>query len=203
MSTSGSIRLGLTGSIAMGKSTTAQMFAEAGVPVWDADATVHTLYAPGGAATAPLAQLVPEALTAEGIDRKILSRHIETDPTLLTRIEAIVHPLVRADREAFLKRHATAKLVLLDIPLLFETDGAATCDQILVVTAPPEVQRTRALARPGMTEARFDHILSRQTPDAEKRARADHIIDTSKGLEAARAAVHSLLEALTQDPTDA
>lgn len=185
--------LGLTGSIAMGKSTTAQMFREAGVPVWDADATVHRLYAPGGAAVAPVAALAPAALKDGGIDRAALAAAIRADDTLLNRIEAAVHPLVRQDRMDFVSGVA-ADVAVLDIPLLFETGAQAECDAVVVVTAPPEVQRARVLSRPGMTEARFDALLSRQMPDAEKRARADFVIDTSRGLEAARADVQSVLE---------
>jgi len=190
--------LGLTGSIAMGKSTTAQMFREAGVPVWDADATVHRLYAPGGAAVAPVAALAPAALKDGGIDRAALAAAIRADDTLLTRIEAAVHPLVRQDRMDFVDG-VTADIAVLDIPLLFETGAEAECDAVVVVTAPPDVQRARVLSRPGMTEARFDALLSRQVPDAEKRARADFVIDTSRGLEAARADVQSVLETVRSE----
>jgi len=190
--------LGLTGSIAMGKSTTAQMFREAGVPVWDADATVHRLYAPGGAAVAPVAALAPAALKDGGIDRAALAAAIRADDTLLTRIEAAVHPLVRQDRMDFVAGVA-ADIAVLDIPLLFETGAEAECDAVVVVTAPPDVQRARVLSRPGMTEARFDALLSRQVPDAEKRARADFVIDTSRGLEAARADVQSVLETVRSE----
>lgn len=189
--------LGLTGSIGMGKSTTAAMFAELGIPVWDADAAVHRLYAPGGAAVAPLAQAFPQALRDGGIDRAALKQAIAADPTALKRIESIVHPLVAADRAAFVAA-ATAPLVVLDIPLLFEGGHEAMMDAVLVVTAPPEVQRARVLSRPGMTEAQFDLILSRQMPDAEKRARATHVIETrtpDQTRAAVRALVHSLTEA--------
>ncbi len=179
----------------MGKSTTAQMFRDAGVPVWDADATVHRLYGAGGAAVGPVAAVAPQALRNKAINREILATLIRQDANLLHKIEAVVHPLVQADREAFLAAQ-TAPLVLLDIPLLFETGVGKTLDATLVVTAPPEVQRQRALERPGMTPERLDHILSRQLPDAEKRARADYILDTSQGLEAARAQVQTLLEQL-------
>lgn len=195
MSSHRPFRLGLTGSIAMGKSTTAQMFRDAGVPVWDADATVHRLYGPGGAAVGPLTAIAPQALENNMINREILASLIRQDPDLLTKIEAVVHPLVQADREGFLETQ-TAPLVLLDIPLLFETGADQVVDATLVVTAPPEVQRHRALKRPGMTSGRLDHILSRQLPDAEKRSRADHIIDTSRGLEAARAQVQTLVKQL-------
>ncbi|NNU79098.1 dephospho-CoA kinase [Halovulum dunhuangense] len=190
-------RLGLTGSIAMGKSTTAAMFRDAGVPVWDADAAVHKLYAQGGAAVAPVAGLVPSALRDGGIDRAALSRAIRDDARLLPKIEAIVHPLVRAEREAFVASTESA-LVVFDIPLLFETGGDADCDAIVVVTAPADVQRARALSRPGADPARFEGLLARQLPDAEKRARADYIIDTSRGLEDARAQVQSVLESVKE-----
>lgn len=192
-----SVCLGLTGSIAMGKTTTAKIFAEFGVPVWDADATVHRLYGKGGAAVAPLASLVPDALRDSAIDRKVLSEQIQKDTGLLSAIETIVHPLTQSDREVFLIQNQNAAVVLFDIPLLFETGADAMCDQIVVVTAPADVQRARALSRPGMTEARFEAILARQTPDAEKRTRADHVIDTSQGLEPVRLAVQSIIEDVT------
>ncbi|MFB2595791.1 dephospho-CoA kinase [Paracoccus sp. p4-l81] len=189
-------RLGLTGSIGMGKSTTAAMFADAGVPVWDADAAVHRLYAPGGAAVAPLVAAFP-GLGPDAIDRDALRRLIDADPTALTRIEAIVHPLVAADRADFIARATRdgADLVVLDIPLLFETGAQDQMDAVAVVSAPADIQRARVLARPGMTPARLDMILSRQMPDAEKRARATHIIDTLT-LDATRAQVHTLIAQL-------
>lgn len=184
-------RLGLTGSIGMGKSTTAALFRDEGIPVWDADAAVHRLYAPGGAAVAPLAALCPAALRDGGIDRAALKDWIATDPGALARIEAVVHPLVAADRAAFLQA-ARADIVVLDIPLLFEKGSESEMDATLLVTAPPEVQRARVMARPGMTEAQFNAILARQMPDAEKRARATHIIETLDP-ESARAAVRALI----------
>ncbi len=193
----GPFRLGLTGGIGMGKSTTAGFFRDAGVPVWDADNAVHRAYAPGGAGVAAIRALVPGAVSADGVSREALRRAIAADPDLLARIEAAIHPIVAADREAFLAANARAPLVVLDIPLLYETGAEAELDDILVVTAPTAVQRDRVLSRSGMTEAELDRILVRQMPDAEKRARADHILDTSLGLEAARAAVHGLIEALT------
>ncbi|MSU90678.1 dephospho-CoA kinase [Rhodobacteraceae bacterium 2CG4] len=177
----------------MGKSTTAQMFRDAGVPVWDADATVHRLYRPGGPAVAPVAALVPAALRDGGIDRDALSAELRRDPALLPRLERIVHPLVRRDRGAFVAA-ATADVVVLDIPLLYETGAEADCDAVVVVTAPEAVQRARALARPGMTVQRFRALLQRQMPDADKRARADYVIDTGRGLAAARADVQSVLQ---------
>ncbi|MXU64719.1 dephospho-CoA kinase [Rhodobacteraceae bacterium KN286] len=179
----------------MGKSTTAGFFRDAGVPVWDADAAVHRLYAAGGAAVAPLAALVPDAATEKGIDRGALKAAMAGDPALLSRIEAIVHPLVAADRAAFVDRHAAdgVPLIVCDIPLLYETGGEAGMSGVLVVTAPAAVQRQRVLERPGMTDEMFDTILSRQMPDAEKRARADFVIDTSGGLNAAREAVMDVI----------
>ena len=174
------IRLGLTGSIGMGKSTTAAMFRDAGVPVWDADAAVHRLYSPGGAAVGPVGALCPDAVRDGAIDRMALKSWIARDPAALAALESVVHPLVAADRAAFLA-HAQADgacLVVLDIPLLFETGADAQMDATLVVTAPPEVQRARVLARPGMTADTLDTILARQMPDAEKRARATHVIET-------------------------
>lgn len=169
--------LGLTGSIGMGKSTTAAMFAAEGIPVWDADAAVHRLYSFGGAAVAPLAKLHPQALAAGAIERKALKQWIATDPLALGQIEAVVHPLVATDRARFLE-NSTADIALFDIPLLFEKGTEADMDATLLVTAPPDVQRTRVLARPGMTQAQFDLILQRQMPDAQKRARATHIVET-------------------------
>lgn len=192
-------RLGLTGSIGMGKSTVARIFADAGVPVWDADATVHRLYGPGGAAVAPLGAAFPEALQGGAIDRRALKRAIADNPDALARIERIVHPLVAADRAAFLSRVAKdgRKLAVLDIPLLFETGAERDLDAVLVVTAPPDVQRARVLARPGMTEAQLDAILARQLPDAGKRRRADYIIESVE-IEPTRAATLDLIACLAQ-----
>jgi len=192
-------RLGLTGSIGMGKSTTAAMFAEAGVPVWDADAAVRRLYAPGGGAVAAVAALCPEAISDGAVDRARLNGWIARDPAALPRIEAAVHPLVAADRGAFLVNAAARgePLVVLDIPLLFETGAETGLDAVLVVTAPPEEQRARVLARPGMTLGQFDLIRGRQMPDAEKRALADHVIETLT-LEATRKAVQHLIAKLKE-----
>lgn len=189
-------RLGLTGSIGMGKSTTAAMFRELGVPVWDADDTVHRLYAKGGAAVAPVAAILPEAIRDGAVDRDVLRAEMKTDPELLGRLERVVHPLVAADRAQFCRDHGQAPLVVLDIPLLFETGGQAGVDAVLVVTTDPETQRARVMARPGMTEALFDQIVARQVPDAEKRARADHVIET-KTLEQTRASVADLVKRLS------
>ncbi|HMQ92068.1 MAG TPA: dephospho-CoA kinase [Amaricoccus sp.] len=195
----GPFRLGLTGSIGMGKSTTAGFFAEAGVPVWDADAAVHRLYAPGGGGGAALADLAPQAIREGAVDRDALREAIARDPALLPAVEARIHPLVAADRARFLAAHADAELVLLDIPLLYETGAEAGLDAVLVVTAPRAVQRERVLARPGMDEAALAAILARQLPDAEKRARADFILDTSEGLEAARDRVLSLIAEIREE----
>lgn len=170
-------RLGLTGSIGMGKSTTAGLFRAAGLPVWDADAAVHRLYASGGAAVCPLADLCPQAVTEGNVSRETLKTAIAQDPALLARIEAVVHPLVAADRAAFLA-DTTADIAVLDIPLLFEKSSQHEFDATLLVTAPPALQRQRVLARSGMTEAHFATILSRQMPDAQKRALATHIVET-------------------------
>ncbi|BAQ71171.1 dephospho-CoA kinase [Rhodovulum sulfidophilum] len=187
--------LGLTGSIGMGKSTTAALFREKGVPVWDADAAVHALYAEGGGAVRPLAALCPEAVRHGAVDRHALKAWIAREPEALMRIEAVVHPLVAADRQAFIDRHQNAPLLVLDIPLLFETGADKWLDAVLVVTAAPEVQRARVLDRPGMTEAQLDAILARQMPDAEKRARADHVIETLTP-DHAGAEVAALIESL-------
>jgi dephospho-CoA kinase len=187
-------RLGLTGSVGMGKTTTAAMFRDAGLPVWDADACVHRLYAPGGAAIAPLAAAFPSALADGSIDRALLREAVLADPQALSRVEAIVHPLVAADRADFLRRAEAegAEIVLLDIPLLFETGADRGLDGVAVVSVDARTQAGRVLARPGMTEAAFAAILQRQLPDAEKRARADWVIDTST-MDGARAAVAAIL----------
>jgi len=178
----------------MGKSTTAAMFRDLGVPVWDADAAVHRLYGPEGAAVAPLRALRPQAVGPDGVDRAALSDWIAEDPDALSRIERIVHPLVARDRAAFVS-DTQAAMVVLDIPLLFETGGENAVDLTVVVSAPPEVQRARVLARNGMTDARFDAILARQMPDAEKRARADVVVPTVSMAET-RAHVERLIEDL-------
>lgn len=193
--------LGLTGGIGMGKTTTAAMFAARGVPVWDADAAVHRLYAPGGAAVPGVGALFPSAVTAAGIDRKLLSQLLAAAPRRLAELEAVVHPLVADDRAAFVAAHADAPVVLLDIPLLFETGAEAQMDGVAVVSAPAEVQRARVLSRPGMTPETLYLILSRQMPDADKRARATWIIPTDS-LPAAQAAVAGILADVAQDHQD-
>jgi dephospho-CoA kinase len=174
---------GLTGSIAMGKSETAKMIAAKGIPVFDSDAAVHEMYAAGGEAVEPLRGVVPEAIGHDGVDRRKLASLVQTDPALLKRIEAIVHPLVRARQATFLADAARhAELAVLDIPLLFETGREKEVDVVIVVSADEEQQRKRALTRPGMTSEKLDFILSRQVPDAVKRAKADYVIDTSVSL---------------------
>jgi dephospho-CoA kinase len=191
-----SYRLGLTGSIGMGKSTTAQLFAAEGVPVWDADAVVHRLYSKDGAAARALAPLYPEIIEDGAISRALLRVEIAKDPALLDRIQAIVHPLVSADRAAFLATTA-APIVLLDIPLLFETGADALCDGIVVVSAPAEVQRARVLSRGGMSVPDFEMILARQMPDAEKRARATWVIETTT-LDSATLSVKQILREIRE-----
>lgn len=191
--------LGLTGSIGMGKSTTAAMFADEGVPVWDADGAVHRIYGPGGAGGPRLASLVPDAVATDGsVDRSVLRRAIAVDPQLLGRIESVVHPLVAEDRQSFLEENSSSDIVLLDIPLLFETGGDTSVDRIVVVTTDAATQRDRVLGREGMEEESFQKLLERQLPDAEKRARADHVIRTDS-LDATRRAVKELLERLRQE----
>ncbi|CDX27638.1 Dephospho-CoA kinase [Mesorhizobium plurifarium] len=193
------IVLGLTGSIGMGKSATAKMFAEAGVPVHDSDETVHRLYS---GKAAPLVEAAFPGTTEAGVvDRVKLAGQVLADPAALKKLEAIIHPLVRADADAFLEKHraAGAPLAVLDIPLLFETGGRNRVDKVVVVTASPEIQRERVLARPGMSEEKFLSILAKQVPDAEKRRQADFIIDTGNGFEAARKAVGAVIGELTGD----
>ncbi|MBT1159101.1 dephospho-CoA kinase [Aminobacter anthyllidis] len=191
------IVLGLTGSIGMGKSTTAKMFTDAGVPVHDSDEAVHRLYA---GAAAPLIEAAFPGTVKDGVvDRTELSRHVLGNAAALKKLEGIIHPLVRADANAFLERNRAAgtPIAVLDIPLLFETNGRGRVDKVVVVTAPADVQRQRVLARPGMTEQKFEAILGKQVPDAEKRKLADYIVDTGNGLEPARAAVQAIIADLT------
>jgi len=189
------ILLGLTGSIGMGKSTTGGMFADEDALVWDADAAVHRLYARGGAAVAPLGEAFPGVVVDGAVDRTRLAAALGRDEEAFKRLEAIVHPLVAQDRAQDLAtaRAEGVRLAVLDIPLLFETGGDAFVDAVVVATADPEVQAARVLARPGMTRERFEAILARQTPDAEKRRRADFLVDTGQGLEAARDQVREIV----------
>jgi dephospho-CoA kinase len=190
--------LGLTGSIGMGKSATASIFRRLGVPVHDADAAVHRLYR--GRAAPPVEKAFPGTVADGMVDRGKLGAAVLGDPARMKELEAIVHPLVREEEETFLKRAASAPIAVLDIPLLFETGGEARCDATLVVTAPASVQRERVLARPGMTEGKFQSILSKQMPDAEKRARAHFLVDTSRGFISAEAQVRSILACLAGRP---
>jgi dephospho-CoA kinase len=193
------IVLGLTGSIGMGKSTTAKMFEELGVPVHDSDASVHALYA--GAAAPLVEEAFPGTVRDGVVDRTILAQRVLGNPVALKQLEAIVHPLVRAAADAFLERHRKvgAPLVVLDIPLLFETGGRSRVDKVVVVTASPDIQRERVLSRPGMTEEKFAAIRAKQVPDAQKRAAADYVIDTGQGMEPARTAVAAIVAELAGD----
>jgi dephospho-CoA kinase len=186
--------LGLTGSIGMGKSTTARFFAEAGVPVHDADLAVHRLYA--GEAAPIIEAEFPGVSTAEGIDRDKLAKRVLDDPEALRRLEGIIHPLVRREEARFLDEaeRAGAAIAVLDVPLLFETGSDRRVDAVVVVTAPADVQRARAFTRAGMTEEKFQALLAKQMPDEEKRRRADFVVDTSQGFDFARQQVHAILQ---------
>ena len=190
------IILGLTGSIGMGKSTVAAMFADAGVPVFDADATVHRLQGPAGRVVASIEAAFPDTTGADGVNRTALSEAVLGDEAAMKRLEAIVHPAVAEERAAFLADHEDAPLIVFDVPLLFETGGDRAVDRVAVVSAAPEVQRARVLARPGMTEAKLAHILARQLPDADKRDRADHVIATDVPLADTRAQVARVIACL-------
>ncbi|MBX9746421.1 MAG: dephospho-CoA kinase [Hyphomonadaceae bacterium] len=194
------IVIGLTGSIGMGKSTVAQMFTEEGAPAFNSDAAVHELYAPGGAAVALIEAEFPGVTTNGGVDRAALSARVVGNAEAIERLERIVHPLVRRAQAAFVQanRDAGSAFVVLDIPLLFESGQAALFDKIVVVSAPAEVQRARVLSRPGMTAEKFEALLARQTPDAEKRARADFVIDTNGSFEETRSQVRAILDALRE-----
>ncbi len=194
-------RLGLTGSIGMGKSITARLFAEEGCPVWDADAAVHRLYARGGAGVAPITAAFPGAVVEGAVDRGRLRAIIAGDHEALTRIEAIIHPLVAQDRADFVARQE-ADVTVLDIPLLYETGAEDGLDAVAVVSVAPEVQRARVLARDTMSEADFETILARQVPDAEKRARADYVIETDT-MDHARAQVREILAEIREGRSDA
>ena len=199
------ITVGLTGSIGMGKSTTAAMFAAEGVPVYDADAEVHALYAKGGAAVEPLEAAFPGVVVDGAVDRAKLSHYVVGKPDELKKLEAIVHPLVGESRVGFFQKAVAdgADIVILDIPLLFETGGEKRMDAVVVVSAPADLQRQRVMARPGMDEIKLDAILARQMADAEKRARAHFVIDTGQGLDHARTQVRDVLKRLRAGPLDA
>ena len=190
------LKLGLTGSIGMGKSTVAAMFADEGVPVFDADATVHRLQGPAGRVVAAIEARFPGTTGGSGVNRTALAEAVLGDDPAMKALEAIVHPAVGEERAAFLRDHAAAPLVLFDIPLLYETGGERAVDKVAVVSAAPDVQRARTLARPGMTPAKFDAILARQVPDAVKRARADFVIATDVPLPETRAQVARIVAAL-------
>lgn len=192
--------LGLTGSIGMGKSTVAALFAAEGVPVFDADAAVHRLQGRGGRLVAVIEAAFPGSTGPNGVDRAKLAERVLAERSELRRLEALVHPAVAEERARFVARNAGASLLVFDIPLLFETGGEAAVDKVVVVSTSPGEQRRRVLARPGMTPARLDAILAQQMPDAEKRARADFIIDTSGPIDATRAEVRALLACLRAEP---
>jgi dephospho-CoA kinase len=188
--------IGLTGSIGMGKSTVARMFADAGVPVFDADAVVRALQAPGGGLVERIGEVFPGCVRSGTLDRECLAAIVLSDRAKLATLEGIVHPAVREARERFIADHAGAPALLFEIPLLFETGGEDEFDKVVVVSAPADVQRARVLQRPGMTAAKLDSILARQTPDEEKRARADFIVDTGTDLSTTQSQVRDILACL-------
>ena len=192
--------IGLTGSIGMGKTTTAQMFADEGLPVYYADAAVHKLYDKGGSAVWKVGEHFPGVVNNGKVDRRALSERVLGNPEALKRLESIVHPLMAEARQAFLDKAkaAGADLVVLDVPLLFETGAESRVDVVVTVTAAPEIKRQRVMDRDGMTDEKFAAILARQIPDADKRARSDHIIDTGQGLDAARDQVRQVIHTLRQ-----
>ena len=190
------ITLGLTGSIGMGKSTVAAMFAEEGVPVFDADAAVHRLQGQDGALVAEIEARFPGTTGPHGVNRTALAERVLGEREALQNLEGLIHPAVARERQSFLQANAAAPLVVLDIPLLFETGGAERVGKVAVVSAPAEVQRGRVLARPGMTAEKFEQILSLQLPDAEKRARADYVIPTGGDIATTRAAVRAIIAGL-------
>jgi dephospho-CoA kinase len=194
------IKLGLTGSIGMGKSTIAAMFADEGVPVWDADLAVHRLYAESGPVQDRLVEAFGDVITDGIVDRQKLSAALKGEAANFERLNAIVHPALADDRKSFFAAHQDRPLVLVDIPLLYEVGAESYLDKVLVVSAPADVQAARVLARAGMTEAKFEAILARQMPDGEKRARADFVIDTSKSLDDCRDAVRVLIASLQNTP---
>jgi dephospho-CoA kinase len=188
--------IGLTGSIGMGKSTVAAMFAEAGIPVFDADAEVRAMQGPGGELLPAIEAAFPGSTGPHGVDRDRLGHQVFADKAALAHLEAIVHPAVAARRAAFLEAHHDKRAVVFDIPLLFERGGHEAVDMVVVVSAPEDVQRARVLARSGMTVEKFEHIYGLQLHDSEKRARADHVIDTGTSLEETRAQVAALIASL-------
>ncbi|NVJ69916.1 MAG: dephospho-CoA kinase [Alphaproteobacteria bacterium] len=192
--------IGLTGSIGMGKSETAKMFTRLGVPVFDADATVRALQAPGGKALGPIEDAFPGTVKDAALDRDALGRIVFADPAAKKKLEAIMHPMVADERVAFFQKAEAdgAKMVVLDVPLLFETGGNKACHKVVVVSAPPEVQRERVLARPGMTVEKFEQILASQTPDDDKRARADYVVESNFGLDHAFRQVEAIVKELGQ-----
>lgn len=197
--------VGLTGSIGMGKSETAKMFRRLGIAVYDADAAVHGIYAPGGSAVAPIEEAFPGVTGPNGVDRDALAKRVLNDPAALKKLESIVHPLVGLEQQKFLAQAAAekAEIIVIDVPLLYETGGQKRVDCVVLVSAPYEMQRERVLARPGMSEEKFQSILAKQVPDAQKREQADYIIDSSKGLEAAMAQVEALIPLLRKVPARA
>ena len=192
--------IGLTGSIGMGKSTVAAMFADAGVPVFDADAEVRAMQGPGGELLEAIEAAFPGSTNDQGVNREALGKLVFGNPEKLAQLEAIVHPAVGQKRAEFLAKNASAPMLVFDIPLLFEGSGHAAVDVIVVVSAPAEAQRERVLARPGMTVEKFEHILGLQTPDAQKRERADHVINTGTTLAQTQAQVTELIKKLKQGP---
>ncbi len=188
--------IGLTGSIGMGKSTVAAMFADAGIPVFDADAEVRAMQGPGGELVHAIEAAFPGSTGPDGVDRHRLGAQVFADKAALTRLEVIVHPAVAAKRAAFLEQHHDKRAVVFDIPLLFERGGHESVDTVVVVSAPEDVQRARVLARPGMTPQKFDHIFGLQLHDSEKRTRAHHVIDTGASLDETRAQVTALIASL-------
>jgi len=194
------MRIALTGSIGMGKSTVAKMFERAGVPVFDADAVVRQLQSPGGGLAEKIGELFPGTVRSGTLDRDCLAQIVLSDPKKLSALEAIVHPAVREAREAFVQEHQQAPALIFEIPLLFETGGEGDFDKVIVVSAPAEVQRRRVLRRPGMHEAKLDSILERQTPDEEKRRRADFVIDTAGDLSTTEAQVREIIACLGLAP---
>jgi len=194
------IRLALTGSIGMGKSTVADMFSRAGVPVFDADAVVRRLQGPGGALVAKIEERFPGTTGKQGVDRDALSQRVLGDPGELAALEAIVHPAVHHERTRFIVENGDAKALLFEIPLLFETGGEEAFDKVIVVSAPGEIQRDRVMTRTGMTEDKFQALLARQTPDEEKRTRADFVIDTGGDLSTTESQVRDILSCLGLGP---